>query len=77
MIQNHHRRLIKTDLAEDIVVHQVLRATVQAAEVAAGVIAVAVAVHIIHHHQQKNVKINRLQATWIKFDRFEHQHRQN
>lgn len=74
MTQNHHRP-IEADLAEDIDDHQVLRATVQAAA-EAEVIAVAVAGHIVHRHQ-KNEKINHHQATWIKFDRYEHQHRQN
>lgn len=64
MDQNHHRPI---DLAEDIGDHQVLQAKVQAAA-GAEAIAVAVTVHIVHHHQ-KNVKINHLQATWIKFDR--------
>lgn len=63
MTQDPHR-LIETDRAEDIDDRQVLlrQAIVRiAAEAAAG--------HIVRLHQKNARKLNRLQATWIKFDR--------
>lgn len=70
MVQNHHHRI---EAVEDIADHRAHQATVQAA---AEVIVVAVAGHIVHHHQ-KNEKLNHPQTTWIKFGRSEHQHHQN
>lgn len=72
MVRNHHHRIDQAGLAADIGDHQVLQAIVQV--VVAEAIAVTAVVHIVHRHHQKNEKINRRQATWIKFDRYEHQH---
>lgn len=74
MIQNLHRR-IAVDLAEDNDDRQVHRVTVQPAAGAATAKAAAVAV--ADHQRNTGKTISHHQATWIKFDRYEHQHRQS
>lgn len=77
MIQDHHH-LIAIGLAGAAIDgHQAILARLQVVAPVVAVTAIAAAAIHIGHRHLKNGKLSHLQVTWIKFDRYERQHRQN